>query len=108
MLFQLFGAGTVIIPWAIISGIDGNISLSILLMFLYIITIVTRQILEPKLVSHGIGTHPIFTLIAMYTGFKIIGIIGLFLGPIVLVVLKNVFSKMIDDGIVKTIFNKKN
>ena len=69
-------------------------------------TVVVRQILEPKLVSRGIGTHPIFTLIAMYTGFKIIGIIGLFLGPIILIILKNVFSKMIDDGIVKTIFNR--
>lgn len=106
MHFQYFGSGTVIIPWAIFSGIDGNISLALLLIGLYIITIVVRQILEPKLVSKGIGIHPIWTLIAMYTGFKVIGIIGLFLGPILLIILKNVFSKMIDDGIVKTIFNR--
>ena len=74
---------------------------------LYIVTIIIRQILEPKLVSNKIGIHPIFTLIAMYSGFKIIGIIGLFLGPIILIILKNVFSKMIDDGIVKSIFNRK-
>lgn len=75
-------------------------------MGLYIVTIIVRQILEPKLVSKKIGTHPIFTLIAMYTGFKAIGIIGLFLGPIALIILKNVFSKMIDDGIVKSMFNR--
>jgi len=102
----ILGSGTVIIPWAIFSGLDGNISLAFVLIGLYIITVVVRQILEPKLVSQGIGTHPIFTLIAMYTGFKIIGIMGLFLGPIILIILKNVFSKMIDDGIVKTIFNR--
>lgn len=67
---------------------------------------VVRQMLEPKLVSNKIGTHPIFTLIAMYTGFKLIGIMGLFLGPIILIILKNIFAQMIDDGIVKTIFNR--
>ena len=106
MRFLYFGSGTVMIPWAILSGLDGNISLSFVLIGLYIITVVVRQILEPKLVSNRIGTHPIFTLIAMYTGFKTIGITGLFLGPIILIILKNIFAKMIDDGIVKTIFNR--
>ena len=41
----------------------------------------------------------------MYTGFKFMGIIGMFIGPIVLIILKNVFSKFLDGGIVKTIFN---
>ena len=42
----------------------------------------------------------------MYSGFKIIGIIGLFLGPIILIILKNIYATMIDDGIVKSIFNR--
>ena len=62
--------------------------------------------LEPKLISNKIGIHPIFTLIAMYTGFKLIGIVGLFLGPIILIILKNIFSTMIDEGILKSIFNR--
>ena len=102
----ILGAGTVIIPWAIFSALDGNISLSLVLIGLYIITFVIRQILEPKLISQQIGAHPVFTLLSMYTGFKISGIIGLFLGPIILIILKNIFSQMIDNGIVKTIFNR--
>ena len=94
------------IPWAIISWIDENVSLALVIIGLYVLTVIVRQILEPKLISNKIGTHPIFTLIAMYTGFRIIGIIGLFLGPIILIILKNVFSKMLDDGIIKTIFNR--
>ena len=66
-----------------------------------------RQFLEPKLVSKNIGVHPIFTLIAMYTGFKVIGIIGLLLGPIVLIIVKNIFSNLIDKGVFKVIFDKK-
>ena len=43
----------------------------------------------------------------MYTGFKFSGIIGLFIGPIVLIILQNVFETMIDNGIVKTILDRK-
>lgn len=94
------------IPWAIISATNGNLSLGIALIVLYIIILVTRQLTEPKVVSNKIGIHPIFTLIAMYTGFKVTGVLGLFIGPIVLIVLKNIFSTMIDDGIVKSILRR--
>ncbi len=95
------------IPWAILSGINGDIKLGIAIICLLLIMSIVRQILEPKLVSKNIGIHPIFTLIAMYTGFKFIGLIGLLIGPIVLIIVKNIFSNLIDRGVVKTIFEKK-
>ena len=103
----ILGSGTVIIPWAIISAIDGNLNLAIGLVVLLIIITVIRQLAEPKVVSKQIGIHPIFTLIAMYTGFKAIGILGLLIGPIVLIVFSNIFESLIDRGVVKTIFEKK-
>lgn len=103
MLYQYFGSGTVLIPWAICSGLNGNFSLGISLIIIYAIILVTRQLIEPKIVSNKIGIHPIFTLIAMYTGFKFIGILGLLIGPIILIILKNVYENTIDDGIVKSI-----
>lgn len=102
----ILGAGSVMIPWAIIESLNGDIKLGISIFALYVIILVVHQILEPKIVSNNLGIHPIFTLIAMYTGFKIIGIIGLFIGPIVLIVLQNVFETMIENGIVKTILNR--
>lgn len=95
------------IPWAIICAINGDINLGIAIIVLLIIMSIVRQILEPKLVSKNIGVHPIFTLIAMYTGFKILGVIGLLIGPIVLIIFKNIFSNLIDKGVFKTIFDKK-
>lgn len=95
------------IPWAIICALNGDIKLGIAVIVLLILMSVVRQILEPKLVSKNIGVHPIFTLIAMYTGFKIIGIIGLLVGPIVLIIVKNVFANLIDQGVFKTIFDKR-
>ena len=67
---------------------------------------IVRQLLEPKLISKNIGVHPIFTLIAMYTGFKTIGVLGLLIGPIVLIIVKNIFANLIDQGVFKAIFDK--
>ena len=111
MLFRsalpILGSGTVMIPWPIICGINGDIKLGIAIIVLLIIMSVVRQFLEPKLVSKNIGVHPIFTLIAMYTGFKVIGVMGLLIGPIVLIIVKNIFASLIDRGVFKTIFDKK-
>ena len=60
------------IPWAILCAINGDLNLGIAIIILLVIMSVIRQLLEPKLVSKNIGIHPIFTLIAMYTGFKVI------------------------------------
>lgn len=103
----ILGSGTVMIPWAIICALNGDINLGIAIIILLIIMSVVRQVLEPKLVSKNIGVHPIFTLIAMYTGFKVIGIMGLLVGPIVLIIVKNIFANLIDQGVFKTIFDKK-
>ena len=67
---------------------------------------VVRQFIEPRIVGNHIGIHPIFTLIAMYTGFKVSGVIGLFIGPIALIILKNIFSNLLDKGVVKSIFSR--
>ena len=103
----ILGSGTVMIPWAIISGLNGDIKLGIAIIVLLIIMSMTRQFLEPRLVSKHIGTHPIFTLIAMYTGFKFIGVLGMLVGPIILIIIKNVFATLIDEGIVKSLFDRK-
>ena len=102
----ILGSGTVMLPWAVISAVNGDLKLAIGLLVLYLIIIITRQLLEPKVVSNHIGIHPIFTLIAMYTGFKLIGIIGMFIGPIILIIIKNIFGNLIDNGVIKTILKR--
>lgn len=103
----IFGSGTVMVPWAIISAFNGDIRLGVAILVLWIIMCVVRQIIEPKIVSGQIGIHPIFTLIAMYTGFRFLGFIGMFVGPIVLIILKNIYEVRIDRGFVKSIFEKE-
>ena len=102
----ILGSGTVLIPWAIISALDGDFNLGISIISLWIIMCVVRQLIEPKLVSNKIGIHPIFTLIAMYTGFKLLGLIGMLLGPIALIIIKSIFSTLIEQGVIKTLLDK--
>lgn len=99
----ILGAGTIMLPWSIILFLNKEYSVASSILGLYIFMIAVRQFLGPKIVSNKIGIHPIFTLIAMYTGFKFLGVIGLLIGPIVLIILKNIFENSIDRGIVKTI-----
>lgn len=102
----IFGSGTVMVPWAVISACNGDITLGISILVLWIIMSIVRQIIEPKIVSRQIGIHPIFTLIAMYTGFRFIGFLGMFVGPIVLIILKEIYGNRIDKGFVKSIFER--
>lgn len=102
-VLPILGAGTIMLPWAIILIVNGDYSGSFSILGLYIFTVVTKQIIEPKLVSKSVSIHPIFTLISMYTGFKILGLIGLIVGPIILIILKSIFKETLDKGILNSI-----
>lgn len=99
----ILGAGSVMVPWSVILFLNNRNSLGFAILGLYIFVVIAKQLIEPKLVSNNIGIHPIFTLLAMYTSFKIIGVIGLLIGPIILIILKNVFSNILDKGIMNSL-----
>ena len=103
----ILGSSAVMVPWAIIEAINGDIVLGIAILSLLGVMGVTRNILEPKLVSKHIGIHPVFTLISMYTGYKIVGVLGLILGPILLIVLKEIYSPLIEKGIFRSLFERE-
>ena len=102
----ILGSGCAFIPWAVVSALNGDINLAIGILIIWIIITIVRQIIEPKIVSKQLGIHPIFTLIAMYTGFKLIGIIGLLVGPIAIIILNNIYGALIDKGVVKSIISR--
>lgn len=103
-ILPLLGAGIVLIPYAIYSFIIGNTAFAIGTAVIWGIWAVLKQLIEPKVVSKQMGVHPIFTLVAMYTGYKLIGVLGLMLGPITLLILKNIFKTTIDKGVLKSFF----
>ena len=95
-IFPVLGTGTIMIPWAIINLFTGNIGLAIGLVIMYAVITVIRQILEPKLVSMNVGMHPVITLMGMYLGLQLFGVLGIFILPITFFLVK----ALNDEGII--------
>lgn len=96
-ILPYLGSGAVFVPWIMYEAVAGDMGLSIGLGVLYIVIIVQRQVMEPKVLSSSIGLDPLATLIALFVGYKIIGFLGLIVGPVTLVIINtlhrsNVFS----------------
>lgn len=87
-LLPILGTGSVLIPWAIFEIIvKGDFIIGFGIVLLYILITIIRNIIEPKLVGKEIGLEPILVLICMYLGLKVFGIIGIFVLPLVLIIL---------------------
>ncbi len=89
-ILPVLGAGTVLIPWGVINIVLGNTKLGLSLLLLYVIILFIRQLMEPKIVGQQIGVHPLLTLSGMYVGLQVFGVLGMFAGPILVVVIKYV------------------
>jgi len=90
-IIPYLGTGAVFVPWIIYSAISGDTGLAIGLGVLYIVVLVQRQIMEPKILSSSIGLDPLATLIALFVGFKLIGFLGLIVGPVSLVIITTLY-----------------
>lgn len=91
-LIPVIGPALIFIPWAIYSIVLGEIYYGLGLLILYGTISVVRQLAEVKIVGQSIGVHPLATLVAMYIGVKALGIIGFFLGPALVIVIKALIS----------------
>ena len=102
-IFPVLGTGTILIPWAIISFINGQVGMGIGLLVLYAVITVIRQIVEPKLVAANLGLQPIVTIMCMYIGLQLFGVLGIFITPLLVTMVK----LMNDRGIIHVWKNKE-
>ncbi|GAA4712072.1 sporulation integral membrane protein YtvI [Brevibacillus fulvus] len=86
-LLPYLGTGTVFIPWIIYMYVKGNYGLVIGLAILYGVVVIFRQIIEPKVVAENVGLDPLLTLVALFVGLKLFGVLGLIIGPVSLVII---------------------
>lgn len=84
--FPILGTGTVLVPWSLISFLRGNRIRAFGLLGLYAAGAVIRSMTEPKLLGKQLGLDPLITLIALYAGFRLWGIPGMILSPLLAVV----------------------
>ena len=88
-ILPVLGVGTILIPWSFISLLSGAPWKALILICMYIIITIVRQVLEPKVIGDHVGMMPILTLFCIWVGLKLFGFGGMFLIPITVVILKN-------------------
>lgn len=84
-ILPVLGSGTVLIPWALVQLIQGSTARAAGLLGTYIVVTVTRSVLEPRFLGKNLGLDPLVTLMAMYAGYRLWGVTGLILSPILAV-----------------------
>ncbi|NLO46680.1 MAG: AI-2E family transporter [Clostridiales bacterium] len=87
-IVPVLGTGTVLVPWALYSFIIGDNGFGFGLAVIYIVISVIRQIIEPKLVAANLGLPSVVVIMGMYIGLRLFRFVGLFIVPIVIVMVK--------------------
>lgn len=93
----VFGTGTVLVPWALLLFLVGNVPRGLALTALYAVIYLVRSIAEPRIVGARSGLPPLCALGAMYVGWRTMGVGGMVLSPMAAMVLKQLH----DAGYVK-------
>ena len=89
--FPVLGSGIVLVPFAVVYLLQGNVFNAGVLMVAYLICLIIREGLEPKIMGQQSGLRPIYTLFSFYVGVKLFGLSGIILGPIGMVIIHNIY-----------------
>ena len=81
----ILGTGVILLPWSLVSFVQGNPFLALGLVGLYAGAALTRSMLEPKLLGRQLGLDPLMTLFSLYAGYQLWGLPGLLLSPMIAV-----------------------
>ena len=97
-----FGTAITLLPWAAYAVLEGQYKVAIGLVILYVVTQVTRQLIQPKLVGDRVGLKPLPTLFFLYIGYKVGSVWGLiFAVPVGMIIINmyeaGAFDYILDD-----------
>ena len=86
-VLPVLGPGLLFIPWMLYHFIWGRVGLGVGLGLLYLGISVARQVAQPRVVGERLGIHPLAALLSMYVGARLLGVLGLAVGPLVVMLL---------------------
>lgn len=84
--FPVLGTGTVLLPWSLICLLQGDTPRAVGIVSIYVTVTLIRSVLEPKFLGRHLGLDPLVTLITLYAGFRLWGIGGMILAPVLTVI----------------------
>ena len=98
----IIGAGTVMVPWAVVDMVLAQYGEAAALMAVWGVIVLFRRFAEPKILGDQTGLSPILSLVGIYLGMKLGGVLGMVVGPLLLLVCINlaklgIFRPVLDD-----------
>lgn len=85
-ILPILGTGSVLVPWASYLILTGDVFTGVGLIVLFLVITVFRRVVEPKILGDSVGIGALSALISLYVGFKLVGIIGVFIGPLIVII----------------------
>ncbi len=110
-VLPVFGTGFVLWPWALVEFILGNYFEAVFLLIIYLVCQLIKNILQPKMVGDSVGLDPLATLLFMYIGYRLGGIIGMIIAIPIGLVIVNLYRVGMFDNIkrgLRIMFDKTN
>lgn len=90
-LIPYLGIGIIYLPWILYSFLQEQYVFTIQLTILYIVIIIIRQIIEPRLLAKNLGIHPLITIIVLFITIKLFGALGVFFTPLILIIISSLY-----------------
>ena len=90
-IIPFFGSGTVLVPWAIVEMFMGHYGKAIFLLILALVLFLFRKLAEPKVVGDQTGLSPLVSLMSIYVGMKLGGVVGMILAPILCMIVLSLY-----------------
>lgn len=92
-LVPLLGVPVIFIPWIIYAYVTGNTTLAIGLLVVMLVAIIARQVFEPRIAGEALGVSPFLMLASTIVFMEIFGISAVFLTPLILILIKQLYDK---------------
>lgn len=102
-LLPVFGAGTILWPWAVVMLLGREYRMAVGLMIIWAVAQVFRQIIQPKIVGDMVGISPVPTLFLLYIGYKFGGLVGLIIAVPIGIILLNMYQAGVFDTVINSI-----
>ena len=101
-VLPFIGTGIVLVPIGVIQLLGGNYLQAMIVFVAYVLCIVIREVLEPRLMGNGLQVSPVAILVSVYAGVLFYGIGGVLLGPVTLLILvefaREIFGKKLESS----------
>ena len=99
----LIGAGVVLVPWAAASVWMGRYTDGLWAAALLGVTALFRRLAEPRVVGGQTGLSPVLSLLSIYVGMRLAGVLGMILGPILTLMVLNLAGLGVFHGLYEDI-----